>query len=545
MKSRAFAASFRLAPLLVLSGLLSIVHPEVSSANPDPVAIEQPSIESALVGRTWQLVRIMSMDDTESVPDDRSHYRLRLEADGAVQVRADCNRAFGKWTSEQPGKLEFGPLAATNAQCPPGSLHDSYLTQFPWVRSYVTKDGKLFLATMADGSIIEFEPVALPLAATVLGEEVRTEDAREMQDIILSRLFDRYADERDIRATDLEIDTYVEKTRRGMRAKGLTAEDTLTTEEAAQVDQMRRDMGRSMIRQWKLNRALHEEFGGRIIFQQFGPEPIDAYRRYLGGRQAAGDFTIHDATFETAFWDYFTNDSKHDFYEPGSADEAVAFATPPWEVPTAGASDASAKPGSRDGIPLPPDEGGPLNWQVTDVTAGLRLRSAPSTSAEILTTYPLGTVLDNLGCRRAEDRVWCDVQQLGGGPRGFVAAAYLKPAISPNGAAVMGPDTSSLRAGQGDFDATGSIPCAQNVGQPMSECRFGVARTGGGYATVVVTKPDGARRAIFFRMGIPIGADTSQADGYGAFRATKESDLHRISVGEERYEMPDAVVLGG
>jgi hypothetical protein len=28
------------------------------------------------------------------------------------------------------------------------------------VRSYVMKDGHLFLATMADGSIIEFEPVS-------------------------------------------------------------------------------------------------------------------------------------------------------------------------------------------------------------------------------------------------------------------------------------------------------------------------------------------------------------------------------------------------
>jgi len=46
-------------------------------------------------------------------------------------------------------------------------------------------------------------------------------------------------------------------------------------------------------------------------------------------------------------------------------------------------------------------------------------------------------------------------------------------------------------------------------------------------------------------MGRPIGADTSQADGYGEFRATKENDLHRIRVGEERYEIPDAVVLGG
>jgi hypothetical protein len=38
-------------------------------------------------------------------------------------------------------------------------LHDRYLAQFPWVRSYVMKDGRLFLATMADGSIVEFEPV--------------------------------------------------------------------------------------------------------------------------------------------------------------------------------------------------------------------------------------------------------------------------------------------------------------------------------------------------------------------------------------------------
>jgi hypothetical protein len=46
-------------------------------------------------------------------------------------------------------------------------------------------------------------------------------------------------------------------------------------------------------------------------------------------------------------------------------------------------------------------------------------------------------------------------------------------------------------------------------------------------------------------MGIPIGADTSQADGYGEFKAEKESDLHQIQVGDERYEIPDAVVLGG
>lgn len=79
----------------------------------------------------------------------------------------------------------------------------------------------------------------------------------------------------------------------------------------------------------------------------------------------------------------------------------------------------------------------------------------------------------------------------------------------------------------------------------MGQCEFGVARAGGGYATVVVRHPDGFARAIFFRMGRPLGADTSQADGYPAFRAEKESDLNIIRVGDERYEIPDAVVLGG
>jgi hypothetical protein len=206
---------------------------------------------------------------------------------------------------------------------------------------------------------------------------------------------------------------------------------------------------------------------------------------------------------------------------------------------------AFAQGASNAAVPAAPEDGGPRNWEVTGVPRGLNLREEPSTSSRIVATYRAGTVLDNLGCRHAEGRVWCDVQQLGGGPRGYVAAEFLRPAISPDGAAAMGPDTSALRAGQGKFDATGKIPCAQYSGQPMLQCDFGVARAGGGYATVIVTKPDGVKRAIFFRMGVPLGADTSQADGYGEFGAEKESDLHLIRVGSERYEIPDAVVLGG
>lgn len=195
--------------------------------------------------------------------------------------------------------------------------------------------------------------------------------------------------------------------------------------------------------------------------------------------------------------------------------------------------------------PVSPEQGGPRNWEVSVVSSWLNLRELQSTKSRIVARYAPGTILDNLGCRQAEDRIWCDVQHLGGGPRGYVSAEYLNPALSPDGSAAFGPDDSALRAGQGMFDATGNIPCTQSIGQPMTQCEFGVARAGGGYATVVIKKPAGRTRAIFFRMGKPIGADTSQADGYPEFSASKESDLNLIRVGNERYEIPDAVVLGG
>jgi heat shock protein HslJ len=198
---------------------------------------------------------------------------------------------------------------------------------------------------------------------------------------------------------------------------------------------------------------------------------------------------------------------------------------------------------SASDVPASPEDGGPRDWEVSG--ASLNLREQPSVNARVLATLARGTVLYNLGCQRAEGRAWCDVQRFRGGPRGYVAAEFLKPAISSDGSAATGPDDSALRAGQGKFDATGQLPCARSPGQPMTQCEFGVARAGGGYATVVVKQPDGRSRAIYFRMGRPIGADTSEADGYKEFRVTREGDLNLVRVGDERYEIPDSVVLGG
>jgi len=101
-------------------------------------------------------------------------------------------------------------------------------------------------------------------------------------------------------------------------------------EESTEDQAVREEIADAFIRQWKINAALHEQYGGRIIFQQGGPEPLDAYHRFLEERQAAGDFEIVSEPLGAEFWKYYRDDSIHSFFEPGSDEEAQVFATPPW-----------------------------------------------------------------------------------------------------------------------------------------------------------------------------------------------------------------------
>ena len=143
--------------------------------------------------------------------------------------------------------------------------------------------------------------------------------------------------------------------------------------------------------------------------------------------------------------------------------------------------------------------------------------------------YTVRTYLDRAGARRGEKASYT------------LTVAIDGAAGSP---AAAGGDTIE-RAGAGKFNATGKIPCAQYKGQPMGQCDFGVARADAGTATVVVTHPDGRKRFIFFEKGKAVGADLSQADGNMAFSTTKDSGLYMIRAGNERYEIPEAVIFGG
>jgi para-nitrobenzyl esterase len=136
-----------------------------SAENPTPTTTSSPSQANSseggavsLEGTKWQLVEFVGGDDTKLTPDDPSKYTLDFAADGNVSVRLDCNRGRGIWKVTPPSQIELGPMALTRAMCPDMTLHDQIARQWTHVRSFVVRDGHLFLSLMADGGIYEFEP---------------------------------------------------------------------------------------------------------------------------------------------------------------------------------------------------------------------------------------------------------------------------------------------------------------------------------------------------------------------------------------------------
>jgi heat shock protein HslJ len=118
-----------------------------------------PDAASDLGGTSWQLVKFQGGDGTTLTPDDKTKYTIAFASDGSVSVRIDCNRGRGTWKSAGPSQLQFGPLAMTGAMCPPAPLNDRIPKDWQYVRSYILKEGHLFLSLMADGGTYELEPV--------------------------------------------------------------------------------------------------------------------------------------------------------------------------------------------------------------------------------------------------------------------------------------------------------------------------------------------------------------------------------------------------
>jgi hypothetical protein len=217
------------------------------------------------------------------------------------------------------------------------------------------------------------QPVATILGRTVYADELGAvaERARgeKLRGLVWTAVFEDYAKQRRIEPTAAEIESHLQhlrrftqedKTRRERERHQLTDElksaaltearrkqaqqhlETLDQieEHEARLAKERRDPEQEKIWQeserqasghwvsrWKVNQALYREFGGRVVFQQAGWEPIGAYRRLLEQYEAKNAFIVHDRALRDAVYGYFklnfvyADDSKARFY----------FEKPYWE----------------------------------------------------------------------------------------------------------------------------------------------------------------------------------------------------------------------
>jgi hypothetical protein len=203
--------------------------------------------------------------------------------------------------------------------------------------------------------------------ATVLGKKITAQDKGRLNGLIFGTLLHKFATDNKIEPSEKEIDTFILKTEEKgrqnrikfesdkkkliaeLKTATLSARDreakTTQLEQIEKILKMTREMeertkgmeaqmrplkrrsARQFVRSWKINKALFAKYGGRIIFQQAGPEPLDAYRDFLREQEKNGAFQILDKQYRAPFWRYFTNDAMHTFY---SKKDGEKFINTPW-----------------------------------------------------------------------------------------------------------------------------------------------------------------------------------------------------------------------
>jgi hypothetical protein len=173
------------------------------------------------------------------------------------------------------------------------------------------------------------EPKAAPspkpgTIAVVLGKEIPKKDADKLDGIIFGALRDRFVKENKIVATPAEVDAFVARFNELSKSLPVPLPTEIPEEEMRAANL---EVAKSFVTTWKVNKAFYDQYGGRVIFQQFGPEPVDAYRDFLKEQEREGAFEILDPQYEDEFWDNFVNDSSHSFL---SAEEGKEAMTTPW-----------------------------------------------------------------------------------------------------------------------------------------------------------------------------------------------------------------------
>ncbi|MBN2454992.1 MAG: hypothetical protein JXB29_00405 [Sedimentisphaerales bacterium] len=240
-------------------------------------------------------------------------------------------------------------------------------------------------------------------------------------------LWDEYTKEKGINVTEQEIKEFKEhmrtfwssenqrrKTERDNFAKELIAEN-LEADKKAELEKncnmyshlleiapdpnrmyrSSNDVCKSVILSWKIKRELYNQYKGRVIFQQAGPEPLDAFRLFFEEQQSKGNFKFYNKDAEDLFWDYYRN-VKHTVYK--GPNEAEQIINTPWWL-----KEKDENYYERDNI-----WGDEVNGLQIRINSSRRSRKFTSDNIPVFTMDLLNTSDKTLGCVALEQ--FCEVE---------------------------------------------------------------------------------------------------------------------------------------
>jgi len=110
---------------------------------------------SAVIGVEWKWLASRYNNHAEARPADPVLYRLRLEPDGSLRARVDCNQAGGRYRIDGSA-LAIELTHSTLAACEPGSLDQNFRRDLGAVAIYFVRKGKLYLELKHDSGTMEF-----------------------------------------------------------------------------------------------------------------------------------------------------------------------------------------------------------------------------------------------------------------------------------------------------------------------------------------------------------------------------------------------------
>ncbi len=133
-----------------------VVHEALTAVLYGPRPVGSRSAEaSAVIGVEWKWLASRYNNDTEARPADPTRYRLRLEPDGTVRARVDCNQAGGRYRID--GSVMTIELThATLAACEPDSLDQAFRRDLGAAAIYFVREGKLYIDLKYDTGTMEF-----------------------------------------------------------------------------------------------------------------------------------------------------------------------------------------------------------------------------------------------------------------------------------------------------------------------------------------------------------------------------------------------------